>query len=595
MESNDDHKRPKKDLPAMFAPPSVSLQDELGGDIYKAEPASASESVARRGFQFRSFLCPICHTKISITRDQVGTRIACPDCGTVVTAPTNLNFDAETEYERANYNLEKKRRDELFSPMRNPNREGIKIDETKVYGLDDGTDANDPKRARRNDVKYVPVQCRICETFLQVPESQIGKTITCPDCGSRIEVTAVLKNQKEVVDVKFAPRDRGTYGIGEIPEQRAATIRMLNGELVELDPHDKFVDNSGALNKAFQRAKKARERGERVEPTTAPKDVADVRARTAGERAVEKRPTVQKPEKKENQAEKKKKEKAKARRADDESEWIAPKVLRKRDGQLIWAVPSPPRPFPLFNRTFAVVLGFGFWKRVLILVMMLAICAAVTLGCAFIGREFHIGFFILLLLCVVFPLVLFTFAPQCALYFREMCDAGATGRRRLTEWSEESSIMDGVLAGLYYMATLALASIILPSIPLFCQSALSLETDFSQTFFRTLSCVSASLFFPIFVVSSMYTGSWFMILHKDVLWTLITKIHVWFQLFVVSALLFFAHSTMWGDWAEENCPWLVLIEPFVAVPATGLYALLLGRMAWIIEDLYRSESYDDEE
>ena len=52
---------------------------------------------------------------------------------------------------------------------------------------------------------------------------------------------------------------------------------------------------------------------------------------------------------------------------------------------------------------------------------------------------------------------------------------------------------------------------------------------------------------------------------------------------------------MWGDWAEENSPWLVLIEPFVAVPATGLYALLLGRMAWIIEDLYRSESYDDEE
>ncbi|MBQ8364212.1 MAG: hypothetical protein IJX36_09860, partial [Thermoguttaceae bacterium] len=240
------------------------------GEIYSATPTSTPASPVR----YRSFGCPRCRTRLSATKADVGKIVVCPDCDEEIVVPDYLDFETETDYERFN-NPQKRRQDELLSPARNPNRVGIDVAGADIYGVKEKVDAtgkslksvktdsasdaasnlpegehsnksggeNVGDKSDKSETKksaepvYYPVRCRVCETLTQAPAELLGKTVRCPDCGTETVVTAALKEQLATTDVRFQPRDRGVYELGEIPDAPDRVYQRFDGQTV-------FVQNS---------------------------------------------------------------------------------------------------------------------------------------------------------------------------------------------------------------------------------------------------------------------------------------------------------------------------------------------------------------
>lgn len=210
--------------------------------------------------RYRTFGCPVCSMLLSVTREQMGTKIRCPDCEREIIVPTYLDFDHPTDEEIRRERLDRQERDQLYSPMRNPNRVGLDLDSDSIYGIGD---ENSTQRAKQE--KLIPVHCRICETLMYVKPEQVGQTIVCPDCGAKTVVTQALKEQIDTIETTFSTRDVGSYDLGAVPEAPSQTFQLPNGRMVTTNPNSSMNGQvapsapESTLTRVFRQTKQAKQ------------------------------------------------------------------------------------------------------------------------------------------------------------------------------------------------------------------------------------------------------------------------------------------------------------------------------------------------
>jgi predicted RNA-binding Zn-ribbon protein involved in translation (DUF1610 family) len=123
-----------------------------------------------------SFECPLCRTWMSAPAEQIGQRVACPDCGTPATVPPRPQPRAEKR-----------------PPLPEP------------YALCEDYDPASPPVL---GPQYIPVTCSLCKGLMQVEPELAGQQVTCPDCGTQ----AVVPLPPPESVGKICPETGGRYG-----------------------------------------------------------------------------------------------------------------------------------------------------------------------------------------------------------------------------------------------------------------------------------------------------------------------------------------------------------------------------------------------
>ncbi|MBR2002703.1 MAG: hypothetical protein IJ991_00815, partial [Thermoguttaceae bacterium] len=526
-------------------------------EIYSATPTSEPASPIR----YRSFGCPRCRTRLSATKADVGKIVVCPDCDEEIVVPDYLDFETETDYERFN-NPQKRRQDELLSPARNPNRVGIDVAGADIYdvkekigatgkagktvknvsgsasegasnpegerwselgGENDGDKSGKVGKSDKDGAKkpsepvFYPVRCRVCETLTQAPAELLGKTVRCPDCGTETVVTAALKEQLATTDVRFQPRDRGVYELGEIPEAPDRVYQRFDGKTVFVPNSAKTIaptapkkpdvaaqypdkrkkrrgsagEESGstglsAVAKPKKRSKREeRERRRRLEEMKAEfgsAAVDEALRKTRNGPTTETEPTGERqtvgalgenPELERTLAilsvltspirtlKRVLRRLAPPPEIEDPTAFLPPLVLRYRNGQAIWTRPAPPRRAPLFNRTFQALATNELWARAGTVVLIgLALTAYVLYSLAPTIAAHGSGgpiekFEFCVLTVIAFPTALF-WTYWTASFFEAIFGAGASGARRVLSWRDDDRL-DGLLYALWFAALVGAA------------------------------------------------------------------------------------------------------------------------------------------
>jgi len=669
------------------------------GGIYSATPTSEPASPVR----YRSFGCPRCRTRLSATKADVGKIVVCPDCDEEIVVPDYLDFETETDYERFN-NPQKRRQDELLSPARNPNRVGIDVAGADIYGVrgnDDATaknvkvgsisgvasnlpgggrsnasggenvgdqsgkvgksDKNEAEKTAEPD--YFPVRCRVCETLTQAPAELLGKTVRCPDCGTETVVTAALKEQLATTDVRFQPRDRGVYELGEIPDAPDRVYQRFDGKTVFVpnsaktiapappkkpDASAQYPDkrkkrqgfasqeggstDSSAVAKPKKRSKREeRERRRRLEEMKAEfgsAAVDEALRKTRNDPTTETEPTGKRqnvgalgenPELERTLAilsiltspirtlKRVLRRLATPPEIEDPTAFLPPLVLRYRNGQAIWTRPAPPRRLPLFNRTFQALATNELWARAgtvvligLALTIYVLYSLAPTIAAQGSGGPIE-KFEFCVLTVIAFPTALF-WTYWTASFFEAIFGAGASGARRVLSWRDDDRL-DGLLYALWFVALVGAA--FSPGVAVAgglgwfenaspdasTDSAVAAESSFLVWRSAATLAGSFSVCFPIFYLSTLYAGWPFAPICGAVLASFLRRIVVWTQFWAVSAALVFAPLALGIRYFQTTAFWWA--APFALVVLTPLYALLLGRLAWILDEDERSLDYDD--
>lgn len=165
-------------LPPAPPPPLPGANDATGG-------VNGGASVASPGFPV---WCRLCGTIMYATEDQIGTMLTCPDCETQT--------------------LVRKREQTLDTGPHQAQR----FEGGSTYEIAD---------APPSGTRLVPVVCSLCATRMYAPESEIGGTKICPDCGRANPIVDVPEKEKFVYEVPG-----GEYGISsESQEYKPPPIR----------------------------------------------------------------------------------------------------------------------------------------------------------------------------------------------------------------------------------------------------------------------------------------------------------------------------------------------------------------------------------
>ena len=636
--------------------------DSGAAEIYSATPTSEPASPVR----YRSFGCPRCRTQLSATKADVGKVVVCPDCDERIVVPDYLDFETETDYERFN-NPQKRRQDELLSPARNPNRVGIDVAGADIYGVKEKVDATgnvDAGSGRsaasvKSDVGdaskappapepvYYPVRCRVCETLTQAPAELLDKTVRCPDCGTETVVTAALKEQFATTDVRFQPRDRGVYDLGEIPEAPDRVYQRFDGKTVFVpnsaktiaptppkkpdasakcpdkrkDPQSRATDVAKTKKRASREERKRRRRLDelKTEFGAAAVEEALQNARVAPSEEIGKRQKVgalggnreldgtllflsvlTAPFRMVKRVVRRL---ATPPEIEDPTAFLPPLVLRYRNGEAIWTRPAPPRRFPLFNRTFQALATNELWARAgtvvligLVLTAYVLYSLAPTIAAQGSGGPLE-KFEFLVLTIFAFPTALF-WTYWTASFFEAIFGAGASGARRVLSWRDDDRL-DGLLYALWFAALVGAS--FSPGVAIAGafgwfengDGAAEIVGDVQLVDLRIAATLAGSfaVCFPIFHLSTLYTGWPFAPICGAVLASFLRRIVVWAQFWAVSAALVFAPLALGIRYFQTTAFWLA--APFALVVLTALYGLVLGRLAWILDEDERSLDYDD--
>ena len=559
--------------------------------------------------RYRTFRCPRCRTDISVTRDEVGAIVVCPDCDSEITVPDYLDFDTPTDYERTLRTPEQDRRDALFSPIRNPNREGID-QTTGAYEFKDGNAAEQPRR-------FIPMRCRVCETFMQVPEEMLGKSVACPDCGTQTVVTDALLKQQESIQTTFRPTSRGVYDIGAVPEAPREYFQMRDGRSVFLDPNRKEV--------APEFKPRDRHYDPSVKPRYKPQAQSDVpperteleRAlgvgprvdRTGNNHDVDKRAQRMLDEYRKNEKNrgilrvfgflKRMAERRRAMLLANPTEYLPPLVLRPKKGELVWTLASPPKRAPLFNGTFHPLRGEELWARAGVLVILLAMISLIYVALLFdtmgAGWRDIAGRLSQFVGWVMITPVFFLASSFAGLYFWSVFGAGNAGARYVADWRSED-LMGFLGYGLWFDVMLLCAFVpggILATMTLNLAGMNLLDPSSQAPAYLWLAVFLAGfwLFFPIIWISTAQSDAPFAPITMQVARSFITQKWAWLQFYLFCALTLWPMSFLWLLTAGTKVFWYVM--PIATPILATVFGLLTGRLSWILDDEIRSEDFDD--
>jgi len=169
------------EAPEIPRPPGAVEEHE----VYDVRP---DDAVPDDG-AYLTVLCPLCHTRMYASEDEIGQEMTCPDCGAKATVARSVEFAAEKE-----------------------KLEPVEFDGSTEYAVHEG-DWRPPADDREANRAQIPVICPLCRTRMHAEESHVGLTIVCPDCQTETLVPAVPDRQPEP-----EPEDVGEYGVGKPSE-----------------------------------------------------------------------------------------------------------------------------------------------------------------------------------------------------------------------------------------------------------------------------------------------------------------------------------------------------------------------------------------
>ena len=137
-------------------------------------------------------ICPVCHTRLHATEDQIGEEIVCPDCGTA----TEVTRPAETLAQTA---------------AKKPFRSAEEIGDYLLVGEIDRAAGEAPTA----EESYVPVVCSVCHTRLLATLGQVGGKLVCPDCGTANVVPPPTPRRPKIDPMAGAGEGYGLIGWDE--------------------------------------------------------------------------------------------------------------------------------------------------------------------------------------------------------------------------------------------------------------------------------------------------------------------------------------------------------------------------------------------
>ena len=148
-----------------------------------------SSDAALAGPEVFPVWCRLCGTIMHATEEQIGTELTCPDCET------------KTLVRRPAEKLD-------VGPHQTQLFEGGNTYEITDLDVPPGT-------------RLVPVVCSLCHTRMYAPESDIGGTKICPDCGRENPIVDVPEKQKVVYELTGK-----SYGVGDQPTAPRPVFRI---------------------------------------------------------------------------------------------------------------------------------------------------------------------------------------------------------------------------------------------------------------------------------------------------------------------------------------------------------------------------------
>ncbi len=150
-----------------------------GYDLHTTQPTPAKTP------DLITVTCPICATRASTKRKNLGKKIRCVECGTavpIVEAP--------------------KSPEQMHKPQ--------KIDEARVgeYGV-----GSPGQPGTAHEEATIPFHCRLCESLMRGSRAEVGTEKTCPDCGTKTFVPPPKKAEAKAVVGAAAEAELEEYGV----------------------------------------------------------------------------------------------------------------------------------------------------------------------------------------------------------------------------------------------------------------------------------------------------------------------------------------------------------------------------------------------
>lgn len=144
---------------------AVPSESRGPGEVETYELADGTEAGARAARPAVSFSCSVCGTRLDATEEEVGQRMVCPDCGTACVVPAPSSATSPSS------------------------QSGPLLPPVEIYGVAEGL-GQPPPSDQEVYRRYVPVVCLVCHTRMHATEDQVGQTLVCPDCGTANPVLA---------------------------------------------------------------------------------------------------------------------------------------------------------------------------------------------------------------------------------------------------------------------------------------------------------------------------------------------------------------------------------------------------------------------
>jgi DNA-directed RNA polymerase subunit M/transcription elongation factor TFIIS len=111
-----------------------------------------------------AFACPVCRTRMTAPKEQIGQKQNCPDCRTPVTVPAPL-----------------------------PERLRKQAAPVEAYTV---SEEFNPAAPVVPQVEYIAVHCGRCGTLMQIKPDRVGSKVQCPDCQKIMVVEAPHEHRK---------------------------------------------------------------------------------------------------------------------------------------------------------------------------------------------------------------------------------------------------------------------------------------------------------------------------------------------------------------------------------------------------------------